>query len=301
MSLFDAGALVPRRQRFATLTDDQWTELLVRSTRERIPGLPGFPPAELQSETIGSANERAIREVAVFYRYLRQVCAGLGRPVGPRTAILDFGISWGRIIRFFLRDTDADCLHGVDVSSRYLEAARKSGCPATLGLITPRGRLPYAGQTFDVAYAYSVFTHLPEDVADIWLAELARVLKPGGVLVATVEPPRFLDFFAGVDPARPDTHPWHAAMARKIAADPTLKPRLAADGFVFIPQGGPTPAGHSDPANDTYGDSVMTEAYARAHWGRYLQVTSFLDDPSRFWQAVVTCRAGQPGASPPRD
>jgi SAM-dependent methyltransferase len=32
----------------------------------------------------------------------------------------------------------------------------------------------------------SVFTHLPRDYQDAWLAELRRVTRPGGVVIATV-------------------------------------------------------------------------------------------------------------------
>lgn len=71
-------------------------------------------------------------------------------------------------------------------------------------------------------------------------------------------------------------------MARKIRADTGLKARLQSGGFVYIPQG--------DGVNEVYGDCVMTPAYARQHWGRHFEVIEFLDDPARFWQAVVTAR-----------
>jgi SAM-dependent methyltransferase len=46
-------------------------------------------------------------------------------------------------------------------------------------------RFPYEDASFDVAIATSVFTHLLEDEAVHYLAEAARVLRPGGRLVAT--------------------------------------------------------------------------------------------------------------------
>jgi len=56
----------------------------------------------------------------------------------------------------------------------------------------PRGRLaardfrfPYADDTFDFAFLTSVFTHLMPDDAAHYLAELGRVLKPGGRCLAT--------------------------------------------------------------------------------------------------------------------
>jgi len=46
-------------------------------------------------------------------------------------------------------------------------------------------RFPYDDERFDVAILISVLTHLLEEEADHYLAETARVLKPGGRMVAT--------------------------------------------------------------------------------------------------------------------
>lgn len=44
---------------------------------------------------------------------------------------------------------------------------------------------PYATASVDLAFASSVFTHLLPDAADRYLAEVARVLKPGGRFVGS--------------------------------------------------------------------------------------------------------------------
>jgi SAM-dependent methyltransferase len=46
-------------------------------------------------------------------------------------------------------------------------------------------RFPYADASFDLAIATSVFTHLLDDVADHYLAEISRVLAPKGRLFST--------------------------------------------------------------------------------------------------------------------
>jgi SAM-dependent methyltransferase len=274
------------RNAFGGLKDSRWLKILKRSINEpEIEGvrLPGFPPAELQSSTVGGAYECTLDEVFGFYKYTKDACSTHGIRIRRRSEILDFGVSWGRIIRFFMKDVDAERLHGVDTSHEYLNAARETSVPGHLHQIDPLGRLPYADRFFDLVYAYSVFTHLPENVADHWLAEIARTLKPGGLLIATVEPPRFIDFFAPLDPEDDKLQPWHAAMARKIRADTGLKARLQASGFVFIPQG-------DGILDQVYGDCAMTPAYFREHWGRFLEPVEFLDDAERFWQAVVIAR-----------
>ncbi len=45
--------------------------------------------------------------------------------------------------------------------------------------------LPWAEKTFDAVYGVSILTHLGEASARAWVAEIARVLKPGGIGVLT--------------------------------------------------------------------------------------------------------------------
>jgi ubiquinone/menaquinone biosynthesis C-methylase UbiE len=276
----DARTMSPREV-FGSLDDQSWYAVLTASVKEPVQNgvrLPGFAAADLQSQTVGSSGTFALAEALKFYSFVRKACDANDRPLGAETRILDFGVSWGRIIRFFLKDTDAANLHGVDVNDEYLAAARDSGCQATLQKITPLGTLPYSDESFDLVYAYSVFTHLPENDQDHWLAEIRRVTKPGGILVATVEPPRFIEFFKDVDPDDETRHPWHRQMSKKIKDDPGIKTRLDEKGFSYIR------------GSDTYGDTIMTSAYAQQHWGQYFEVRDFLDDPAKFWQAVVTAK-----------
>ncbi len=44
--------------------------------------------------------------------------------------------------------------------------------------------LPAAAASFDSVYAFSVFTHLSPEAHDAWIADIARVLAPGGVFFA---------------------------------------------------------------------------------------------------------------------
>ncbi len=44
---------------------------------------------------------------------------------------------------------------------------------------------PNADESFDFAFAHSVFTHLPADSVANYLGETHRVLRPGGILYAT--------------------------------------------------------------------------------------------------------------------
>ena len=67
----------------------------------------------------------------------------------------------------------------VDVSPRMVELARDRGVDARIG---DAASLPLADESFDCVVAAWMLFHLPD--IDVGLAELVRVLRPGGRLVA---------------------------------------------------------------------------------------------------------------------
>jgi SAM-dependent methyltransferase len=97
---------------------------------------------------------------------------------------LDFGCGSGRIMRWFLQDPDI-ALTGCDIHAPTI-AWMRSAYPEDVRLYVndPEPPLPEAGETFDLVYCASVFSHLPDWAP--WLLELRRVLKPGGLLVASI-------------------------------------------------------------------------------------------------------------------
>jgi ubiquinone/menaquinone biosynthesis C-methylase UbiE len=67
----------------------------------------------------------------------------------------------------------------LDLSPRMVELARERGVDACVGDVQ---ELPFADESFDCAVAAWMLYHVPD--LDCGLAELARVLRPGGRLVA---------------------------------------------------------------------------------------------------------------------
>jgi SAM-dependent methyltransferase len=97
--------------------------------------------------------------------------------------LLDFGCGCGRVIRHW-HDLPAD-VHGCDYNATAIRWCQRHLPFATFacnGLAPP---LPYGDGRFDLVYALSVFTHLPEPLLFDWMREMERVLAPGGLLVAS--------------------------------------------------------------------------------------------------------------------
>jgi SAM-dependent methyltransferase len=112
-------------------------------------------------------------------------------------AIMDFGCSSGRVLRHFYKNMCENQfqLTGVDVSARQIEWLRRNFPPefrVYTGSILPI--LPFESNSFDVIYGMSVFTHI-KFLWDMWLLELRRTLKPGGLLILTIHTEYAWDFF----------------------------------------------------------------------------------------------------------
>jgi SAM-dependent methyltransferase len=92
--------------------------------------------------------------------------------------VLEVGCGWGELAEWLARETDADVV-ATDLSPRMVELACARGVDAHLADVQ---ELPFANGEFDVAVAAWMLYHVPD--LDRAVAELARVLRPGGRLIA---------------------------------------------------------------------------------------------------------------------
>jgi SAM-dependent methyltransferase len=100
----------------------------------------------------------------------------------PAHALLDFGCGIGGSIPHFSELLPSAALTGVDVSERSLAIAKGRFADAADYRLFDGRVLPFADDSFDIAFAACVFHHIPQDLHLSLLAEIRRVLRPRGVL-----------------------------------------------------------------------------------------------------------------------
>ncbi|GLQ24231.1 hypothetical protein GCM10007853_21050 [Algimonas ampicilliniresistens] len=102
--------------------------------------------------------------------------------------VLDCGIGTGAFSTALIKSTPYPIeLHGVDISPEMISCARKQleryGVTPHLSVADARS-LPYGDNQFDLVMAAHMLEHLAEPQAT--LAEMTRVLKPGGRLLLCI-------------------------------------------------------------------------------------------------------------------
>ena len=99
--------------------------------------------------------------------------------------VLDFGCGDGRTLREFLPEAEHGEFWGADIDAPSIARLEETLCPPVHAVrceVDPPLGLDYG--SFDLAWAVSVFTHLADNSIP-WLLELHRLLRPGGLLIAT--------------------------------------------------------------------------------------------------------------------
>src|SRR6202000_3039630 len=139
-----------------------------------------LPPEPLRVRVGGNTDEETY--IQVGKRAAEKLTAVISEYAPGAEDVLDWGCGPGRVAVHL----NYPGLYGCDPDPEgvaWCNTNLAEGRFVTSGLYPP---LPYEAESFDAIIAVSVMTHLLRNVQRMWLAELARVLRPGGIFVATV-------------------------------------------------------------------------------------------------------------------
>lgn len=113
---------------------------------------------------------------------LIEILKDLGQGATAPLNVLDVGCGHGLIHPYLVSASDIKInLTGVDVAATVVEEARQKN--PSVSYDTYEGdHLPYADNSFDLAFTICVMHHVPPKQWPSFLREIKRVLRPGGVL-----------------------------------------------------------------------------------------------------------------------
>jgi SAM-dependent methyltransferase len=211
------------------------------------------PPEELRWRAAGTRDAEAfLASGSAIVEFLdRQALAAERKSLADFSSILDFGCGCGRVMRWLRPAADQwASVHGTDIDPAAIAWCKQNIADASFALNADQPPLSYPDKSMDLACAVSVFSHFDAGQQFRWLAELQRIVKPGGYLLITFRHREGLD----------------------AVADPALRDRLWSDldrdGMAFA-SAADTAAG---PSPSWYGDAWRTPEYVHKAWGSYFEV-----------------------------
>ena len=172
---------------------------------------------------------------------------------------LDFGCGCGRLLLAAVRRWPQIRWSGSDVDERGIQWCTQHLAGARVLVNSPLPPTPFSDGEFDLIWCGSVFTHLDEDRQDAWLAELVRILAPGGHLLASVHGP---DCWDGLP-------------------RPTVR-RIRDSGFVYA-----RTAGDEGIHPTWYQAAWHTRDYIEKHWSRFVEIKGYIPRGSGLQDVVV--------------
>ncbi len=130
------------------------------------------------------------------FECIRETLERNGTPIGGLKDVLDFGCGCGRVLRYWTVCADTR-VWGTDMNGYLVEACQRCVPFARIGKNSMAASLDYADQSFDLVYAFSVFTHMDIKAQQAWRDELRRILRPGGILLLSVHGKAYLGRLTG--------------------------------------------------------------------------------------------------------
>jgi SAM-dependent methyltransferase len=196
--------------------------------------------------------------------------------------VLDFGAGCGRTSRFLALAAHRWSTTASDVNLDHVAWCQRA-LPAVRSIRNAADPpLPVAAESQDLVFSLSVFSHLRDDRARAWLADVARVLRPGGLLVITTHGPTALHVI--------EHSVVHQEMfGLSVEETRAITGRLAVEGTVYLPYG--SAVVKVAKAGPEYGNCFVSSEHVRTAWGApYFEVITVEPGGLRSWQDVVVLR-----------
>jgi SAM-dependent methyltransferase len=236
--------------------------------------VPSIPPLELRQIVAAAEPEIFLwtgyidsQQIAKIYN---QYCS-LDNP-----KILDFGCGCGRMTRYL------PGAFGCDINPDLVNWCQKNLHDVNTMLNRTKPPLPYEDKTFDIIYSLSIFSHLPEHLSVLWLQDLLRILKPGGLLILTTHGIAALKIIRESQ-IHQDLFQMNSDDANSILET------IEKESFVFRAY----PKNVLEIANvgDEYGNTFISAIYIKKMWDNdFFHLESFLPGGLRNWQDIVVLK-----------
>lgn len=245
-------------------SDERELALLPRAVGEMM--LP-MPPPEIRYRVVNRPESRLQHlKTGLNVKISMEIALrGMGLTFHDFDSILDWGCGCSRVLRHLQPLLERASLTGFDIDGVTVEWSRRHIEGVSFAVNNSEPPLPCGDERFDLIYGISVFSHLDEFRQQVWLQELRRVLRPGGILIVSTHGDTAYEMGSS-----------HLPVERRQ--------QYTNNGFTFIENilDGILP--------EWYQTAFQTETHVRATFGRFFDVECFLFAGVDGYQDLVVCR-----------
>lgn len=239
--------------------------------------LPGFPSDEIQANTTGQAGAGTLKEAFTFYEDCRATVKRLGCPLHSQHKLLDFGVGWGRISRFFLRELPLENIYGLDVTAEFIAICEVTFSSRNFFTCQAFPPTRFTDGMFNFVVGYSVFSHLSEAACVAWMREFHRLLAPSGLVALTTRGRPFFDYCQSLKDKVDSGYPY--ALSTLFDDFEDARRRYDRGEFVHSNREGVDGGGAMNA--QFYGETFIPEKYAREFCSDLFVLEDFLFEPPR--------------------
>lgn len=188
-------------------------------------------------------------------------------------SLYEMGSATGRALRHFSAQSNFEQIWASDINYRHVRWVNENLDPQIRmfhNCTLPH--LPIGDREIDLVCAFSVFSHI--DVFETaWLAEVRRIMKPGGIAYLTTHTERSWEYLREVPESR--------------MVDQIKKSGLYSEGMLDKPMPGDRLIFRHTPHGPYRGSIYHSERYLRDVWGRYFKILEIIPMHHGVCQTVV--------------
>jgi SAM-dependent methyltransferase len=285
-NILASGSAKPPNQLFGSVTDDFWFWLNTEGCRKNAALreiLPGMPEERVQLQSNGLSGDTALLDALQIYKLFKRIFEENVGDLSACNNILDFGVGWGRVIRFFLKDVEPQKLWGIDHYDKVIDICKQTNKWCNFQLIKPFPPTSFSDDMFDLVFCYSVFSHLSEDAHIKWVEEFRRILRPGGLLIATTWQ---RDFITRCRDAKGEKNPafWTTHLANIFVDTDRWLAHYDNGGFCW------ESAPEYGDISYYLGEACIPKGYVLNHWTKHLKFVDYIDDRKVCPQNVIVMK-----------
>jgi SAM-dependent methyltransferase len=218
-----------------------------------------------------------LKEAFIFYEDCLSIFTEIEGDIKHDTNLLDFGVGWGRIARFFLKEFSRNNIYGLDVMDEFVKICNETFDSHNFIHTNAFPPSSFESNKFSYIVGYSVFSHLSEDACNAWMKEFYRITRPGGLIALTTRGRPFFDYCESLKGTKIEGY----SKSLSLMFQNFDEARKLYDEGNFVHSNAPGVNGGGAMTADFYGETFIPEKYARNAYSDYFQFEQFLFNPKR--------------------